>query len=74
MSHRWDSLICIKLCNDNCCCYIASAVVFESNARSHWLNQSRVDEFKSNVPQLVNISKIVDQPVNIAVAVLSMRT
>ena len=39
-----------------------------SNAHSHWLNRGHVDEFKSNDPRLVNISKIVDQPVNIAVA------
>ena len=29
-------------------CFIASAF-FDSNARSHWLNQGHVDEFKSNV-------------------------
>ena len=32
-----------------------------------------MDEFKSNVTRLVNISKIVDQPVNIAVSVSRMR-
>ena len=32
-----------------------------------------MDEFKSNVIQLVNISKIVDQPVNIAVSKSSFR-
>ena len=26
---------------------------FDSNARSHWLNQGHVDEFKSNVTRLV---------------------
>ena len=35
---------------------IASA--FDLNTRSHWLNRGHVDEFKSNVPWLVNISKI----------------
>ena len=34
----------------------------------HWPNRGHVDEFKSNVSLLVNISKIVDQPANIAVA------
>ena len=32
------------------------------------VNQGHVDEFKSNVSLLVNISKIVDQTVNTAVA------
>ena len=32
-----------------------------------------MDEFKSNVPRLVNLSKIVDQPVNIAVALSRLR-
>ena len=54
-------------------CYIASAFstrtrALDSNARSHWLNQGHVNEFKSNDTRLVNISKTVDQPVNIAVA------
>ena len=47
-----------------------SKCVFDSNTRYHWLNQGHVDEFNSNVSWLVNISKIVDQPINIA-AVLS---
>ena len=36
-------------------------------------NRGHMDEFKSNVTRLVNISKIVDQPVNIAVALLRSR-
>ena len=51
----------------NTVCYIASA--FSTRIRALIvLNQGHVDEFKSNVLRLVNISKIVDQLVNIAVA------
>ena len=42
--------------------------VSDSNARSHWLNRGHMDEFKLNVSWLVNISRIVDQPVNTTVA------
>ena len=39
--------------------------VLDSIARAHWLNRGHVNEFKSNVARLVNISKIIDQPANI---------
>ena len=50
-----------------------SQCVCDSKARSHWLNRGHVDEFKSDVTRLVNISKIIDQPVNIAVALSRLR-
>ena len=55
---------------DNCFIteLVSIVVIFDSNARSQWLNRGHVDEFKSNTPQLVNFSKNIDQPVNIAVA------
>ena len=37
--------------------------MFDSNVCcSHWLSRGHLDEFKTNVPQLANISKAVDQP------------
>ena len=46
---------------------------FDSKARSHWLNRDHVNEIKSNVTQLVNFSKMVDLPVNTAVALSRLR-
>ena len=54
-------------------CSIASAFSTQTK-RCHWLNRGYVDEFESNVIRLVNISKIVDQPVNITAALSFVRT
>ena len=62
------SLLHKLLCN-NSSCNIANAF----STRSHWPSKGHVDEFKLNVSWLVNISKIVDQQVNIAVALSRLR-
>ena len=47
------------------CLPVVIIFVLKGKSISHWLNQGHVDKFKTNVLWLVNISKIVDQPVNI---------